>query len=127
MGNSRGLVLLVLVMSTAPALWAQEQASKLELYGGYDYIRFNIKSKVSGQPPSQTFQGNGGGGEFVYNVKNWLGVLGDVSGGLGDEYQHAVGRRRHPVPFRPAGQLPPRHRDTVRPSSPERRCDQFRD
>lgn len=80
MGNARGLVLLVLVMSTAPPLWAQEQAAKLELYGGYDYIRFNIKSKVSGQPPSQTFQGNGGGGELVYNVNHWLGVLGDVSG-----------------------------------------------
>jgi len=66
-------------ISAAPALRAQAEPSKPELYGGYDYVRFNINAKVKGQPPSQTFNGNGGDGELVYNVNIWL-VLGDVSG-----------------------------------------------
>jgi hypothetical protein len=74
------LALPIAAMVLVPAVRAQEALSKIELYGGYDYIRFNINSNVSGQPPSQTFNGNGGGGQLVYNVNNWLGVLGDVSG-----------------------------------------------
>jgi opacity protein-like surface antigen len=74
------LVVLFLFTATMPALWAQDEPSKLELYGGYDYVRFNINAKISGQPPSQTFNGNGGGGQLMYNVNNWLGILGDVGG-----------------------------------------------
>jgi hypothetical protein len=80
MRNSFAVVFLFAAISAAPALRAQEEPSKLELYGSYDYVRFNIIARVNGQPPSQTFNGNGGGGELVYNVNNWLGVLGDVSG-----------------------------------------------
>lgn len=80
MRNSLAVVFLLGAISAAPALWAQDQPSKLELYSGYDYVRFNINAKVSGQPPSETFNGNGGGGELIYNVNRWLGVLGDVSG-----------------------------------------------
>jgi hypothetical protein len=80
MRNSLAVVWLFAVIGAAPALRAQEQASKAELYGGYEYVRFNINANVSGQPPSQTFNGNGGGGELIYNVKNWLAILGDVSG-----------------------------------------------
>jgi len=80
MRNSLVVVFLFGAISAAPALRAQDQPSKLELYAGYDYIRFNINAKVSGQPPSQTFNGNGGGGELIYNVNRWLGVLGDMSG-----------------------------------------------
>jgi hypothetical protein len=80
MRNSLAVVSLLVGMIGAPALWAQEEPSRFELYGGYDYVRFNINANVSGQPPSQTLNGNGGGGEFVYNVNHWLGVLGDVSG-----------------------------------------------
>ena len=66
--------------------WAQQDqdragASRIELYGGYSYIRFNINASASAlQPPSETFNANGAGGQLVYNVSNWLGVLGDVSG-----------------------------------------------
>lgn len=42
MRNSLAVVFLVGAISAAPALWAQDQPSKLELYTGYDYIRFNI-------------------------------------------------------------------------------------
>jgi opacity protein-like surface antigen len=84
MRNSLAVVFLFVSIGITPAVWAQDEgqaaASKLELYGGYDYVRFNINANVSGQPPSQIFNGNGGGGELIYNVNNWLGVLGDVSG-----------------------------------------------
>jgi hypothetical protein len=80
MRNSLAAVLLFVALNAAPALWAQDDSSKLELSGSYDYIRFNINSNVNGLPPSLTFNGNGGGGELVYNVNHWLGVLGDVSG-----------------------------------------------
>jgi opacity protein-like surface antigen len=80
MRNTLAAVLLLASLGSAPALRAQQDPSKLELYGGYSYVRFNINANVSGQPPSQTFNGNGGGGELMYNLNNWLGVLGDVSG-----------------------------------------------
>ena len=86
MRNSLCILLFGLAVTTAPAMWAQEkdqggQASRLELYGGYNYVRFNINASASVlQPPSQTFNANGGGGQLVYNVNHWLGVLGDVSG-----------------------------------------------
>ena len=79
MRNSFALVLLFAAIGTSPAVMAQD-GPKLELYAGYDYTRFNINANVSGQPPSQTFNGNGGGGQLVYNVNNRLGVLGDVGG-----------------------------------------------
>lgn len=80
MTNLFGIVLLLTMMSAVPALQAQEEPSKFELYGGYNYVRFNINANVAGQPPSQTFNGNGGGGDFMYGVNNWLGVLGDMGG-----------------------------------------------
>jgi outer membrane immunogenic protein len=80
MRNSLVVVSLLAAICVAPAVSAQEELSKLELSGGYNYVRFNINAKVNGQPPSQSFNGNGGGGELIYNVNRWLGVLGDVSG-----------------------------------------------
>jgi hypothetical protein len=79
------VVLSLFAVTVAPTRAQQDQdqgqASRLELYGGYDYIRFNINASASVlQPPSETFNANGGGGQLVYNVNNWLGVLGDVSG-----------------------------------------------
>src|SRR5271163_2964952 len=73
-------LVLFVILGSAPQVKAQDEPSKLDLYGGYDYVRFNINSGVSGQPPSQTFNGNGGGGQLVYNVNNWFSVLGNVAG-----------------------------------------------
>ncbi len=56
---------------------AQEAASKLELYGGYYYVRFNINADLAGVPPSQTFNANGGGSQLEYNASKWLGVVGE--------------------------------------------------
>lgn len=85
MRNSLCILLFGLAITTTPAMWAQEKdqggEARLELYGGYNYVRFNINASARVlQPPSQTFHANGGGGQLVYNVNHWLGVLGDVSG-----------------------------------------------
>jgi hypothetical protein len=64
----------------APTLHAQESAAPLELSANYSYIRFNIDSRVAGQPPSQTFNANGGAGDVIYNPTNWLGLVGDAGG-----------------------------------------------
>ena len=73
-------VLWFAAIGAAPLLRAQTGLPNFELYGGYDYVRFNVNANVNGQPPYQTFNGNGGGGEVEYNLNNWLGALGDVSG-----------------------------------------------
>jgi hypothetical protein len=66
--------------AAAPALKAQEAAAKLELYGGYSYIRFNITYLNNGHPAKDNYNGSGGTGEIVYNPTNWFGVVGDAGG-----------------------------------------------
>lgn len=80
MRNTLPALLLMAATTTAPALLAQDAPAKLELYAGYDYVRFNINANVAGQPPSQTFNANGGGRELTYSVNNWLGLLDDMGG-----------------------------------------------
>ena len=80
MGNSLAVVCLLGMISAAPALRAQDDRPKFEVYGSYNYVRFNVDSKVNGLPPSPTFNGNGGGGELLYDINRWLGVLGDTGG-----------------------------------------------
>jgi len=74
------LVLLLGLFATAWPMKAQEQASKLEVYGGYYYARFNVNASAAGGAPSETFNGNGGGGQLEYNANHWLGVVGDLAG-----------------------------------------------
>jgi opacity protein-like surface antigen len=59
---------------------AQQEPLKIELYGGYYYVRFNVNADVPGVPPSQTFNASGGGGQIEYNINNWLGAVGDLAG-----------------------------------------------
>jgi len=80
MRNPPAVVCLLAVISAAPALRAKDDRPKFEVYGSYNYVRFNVESKVNGLPPSLTFNGNGGGGELVYDINRWLGVLGDTGG-----------------------------------------------
>jgi hypothetical protein len=77
--SSLAVSVLVSVL-VAPALCAQEAASPLELSANYSYIRFNVDSRVAGQPPSQTLNANGGTGDVIYNPTNWLGLVGDAGG-----------------------------------------------
>lgn len=58
----RKSLILVLLLAATPPLKAQTRLSSFELYGGYEYVRFNINANVSGQPPFQTFNGNCVGG-----------------------------------------------------------------
>lgn len=65
---------------SAECVHAQSETPLLDLYGGYDYVRFNVNARVPGFPASSSYNGNGGGGQLEYNVDRWLGVVGDVSG-----------------------------------------------
>jgi hypothetical protein len=66
-----GLILaMVLVLSAAPSMRAQD-TPKVDLFGGYTYMRTNIV--VSGQG----FNLNGASGSVAYNFNNWLGLVGD--------------------------------------------------
>src|SRR5580692_12969583 len=63
----------VLVISVCALLaGAQDETPKVELYGGYDYVR------VSDLGDSYNF--NGGSGQFAYNANRWLGLVGDFGG-----------------------------------------------
>jgi len=80
MRKAFAMVLALALFGTAGSVKAQEQTPKLELYGGYYYVRFNINANVPGFSPSATYNGNGGGGQLEYNANNWLGVVGDLAG-----------------------------------------------
>jgi opacity protein-like surface antigen len=92
MRKSCAVILLLAVFGMALPVKAQDDATKLEAYAGYDYIRFNVNANVSGIPPSQSFNGNGGGGQLEFNANNWLGIVADLSGyGVTDTSSHLVG------------------------------------
>ncbi|MFY9845616.1 MAG: outer membrane beta-barrel protein [Terriglobales bacterium] len=74
------MALAFFAMAMAKPIKAQEQPSKFEVYGGYYYARFNVNASNAGGTPSETFNGNGGGGQFEYNANHWLGVVGDLAG-----------------------------------------------
>jgi len=74
-----GLALLSTFVCVVPTK-AQDEAPRLEAFGGYYYARFNINANVPGIAPSATYNGNGGGGQLEYNVNHWLGVVGDLAG-----------------------------------------------
>ena len=73
-------VQLLAVFAIVPPANAQEETPKLDIYGGYYYVRFSISAKVEGFPPTATFNGNGGGGRLEYNANGWLGIVGDLAG-----------------------------------------------
>jgi len=77
-----GIFELLGVFSVAPAQ-AQSDTSKVEAYGGYDYIRFNINANVSGVPPAESINLNGGSGQLEYNASNKLGIVSDLGGYYG--------------------------------------------
>jgi hypothetical protein len=63
-----------------PLVTKAQEASKYELYGGFDYIRFNVNANLPGVAPSATYNAYGGGGQFEYNANNWLGAVADLAG-----------------------------------------------
>jgi len=76
-------VLIFTAIFAAPSLWAQTETPQVEIYGGYDYVRFNITSSVSGFSPLESVNLNGGGGQVECNVNRWLGLVGDFTGYYG--------------------------------------------
>jgi len=80
MRKSLALGLLLGVLGTVPLAKAQEEPSKVDLYGGFYYARINVNANVPGMAPSATYIGKGGGGQFEYHVTNRLGVVGDLAG-----------------------------------------------
>ena len=80
MRKSLAVFLLLVVFGAAPALKAQDETSKVELYAGYDYMRVNVNARVPGFPAMASFNGEGGSGQLEYNANNWLGIVGDLGG-----------------------------------------------
>ncbi len=80
MKKSLAIVVALALSEAAPPAKGQDQPSKLEVYGGYYYARFNVNANVPGIAPSATYNGNGGGGQLEYNANRWLGLVGDLSG-----------------------------------------------
>jgi opacity protein-like surface antigen len=80
MSKSLAVGLLLGLLGTVPLAKALQEPSKAEVYGGYYYVRFNVNANIPGVMPSETFNGNGGGGQFEYNANHWLGVVGDLGG-----------------------------------------------
>lgn len=80
MRESLAVGLLFALLGIALLAKAQEEPSRFDLYGGYYYARVNVNANVPGIAPSATYTGEGGGGQLKYNAKNWLGVVGDLSG-----------------------------------------------
>ena len=80
MKKSFAFVLLFALFGIALPAKAQDETSKLEAYGGYDFARSNANPKISGVPPSESFNANGVSGQTEYNANNWLGLVADFSG-----------------------------------------------
>jgi opacity protein-like surface antigen len=59
---------------------AQDDASKLEIYAGYDYVHYKVHPIISGAPANESYSANGGSLQGVFNATNWLGLVADVSG-----------------------------------------------
>jgi outer membrane immunogenic protein len=80
MKKSFGAVLLFMLAAIALPAHAQNDTSQLEVYGGYDYVRFNINANLPGVAPTASYNGNGGGSQLEYNANRWLGLIGDLDG-----------------------------------------------
>jgi len=79
--RSTAVVLFLVLFGFQPCAKAQEiESPKIELYGGYDYVRYNANSRVNGLPPSESFGANGITGQAAYNPDSWFGIVGELSG-----------------------------------------------
>jgi hypothetical protein len=80
MTKPRALILALGLVGSITLAKAQEEPSRLEVYGGYYYVRFNSDANLPGVPPSRTFNAYGGGAQLEYNLNRCLGVVGDLGG-----------------------------------------------
>jgi hypothetical protein len=77
----RILTALLAISAFAVPARAQNETPRIEVYGGYDYVR------VSDLGDSYNF--NGGSGQFAYNPNRWLGIVGDFGGYYTSDGFHA--------------------------------------
>jgi hypothetical protein len=59
---------------------SQSAAPRVEIYAGYDFLHTDVNVESGGVYSHETYNLNGGGGQFIYNLNNWLGVVSDLSG-----------------------------------------------
>ncbi len=78
-----GVFAVLVALAFVPTAWAQESsewaAPRMEVYAGYDLLHTNFNDE-SGAYNQSSFNLNGGGGQFVYNVNNWVGAVSEVDG-----------------------------------------------
>ena len=68
---------------------AAEEVPKVGIFLGYEYVRFNSQTDLPGlQTGLPSFNGHGGGGQFIYNINHWLSGVFDAgavtNGAYGD-------------------------------------------
>src|SRR5260370_2553838 len=84
---------ILIIGATALSVWtaAAEEVPKVGVYLGYEYVRFNSQSDIQSlQTSIPSFNGHGGGGQFIYNFNGWLGGVfdaGAVHNGRYGEFQ----------------------------------------
>src|ERR1700735_707907 len=61
---------MIVVLGAAPSARAQD-TPKVDLFGGYTYMRANVVASGQG------FNLNGGSGSAAYNLNSWLGLVAD--------------------------------------------------
>jgi hypothetical protein len=61
-----------LVLACSFSAMAQTDFSKVDIFGGYSYVRFNF--------PNQILNANGASGQITYNLNSVIGITGDFGG-----------------------------------------------
>jgi len=83
MKSAFALALFLALFGFTPPACAQEfsqwAASRMEVFAGYDLLHTNFNNE-SGAYNQSSFNLNGGGGQFVYNLNNWFGAVSEVDG-----------------------------------------------
>jgi hypothetical protein len=73
-GAMRRLVLLLVGLLVLGTMAVAQDAAKVEIFGGYQYLRVNPGQGLSGE------NFNGWNGAVTGYVNSWLGITGDISG-----------------------------------------------
>ena len=73
-------VVAVLALVVCVPLGKAQDSSKVDLYGGYDYVRYNASPRINGVPPSESADANGMSGQFIYKPYRLLGFVAELSG-----------------------------------------------
>jgi len=79
--RSTVVALFLVLFGFLPLATAQEvETPKVQLYGGYNFVRYNANPRIAGVPSSESFNANGISGQVVYNPDKKLGIVGELGG-----------------------------------------------